>query len=101
MNTANAIAVGLLLSSFALLGTWAGTVGNVSTENTLNVRQVAAAAKPDCPYEDQTGGLGGQAGSCSFECGPGTISLSVSADDGDAGVSGSGHCGDGALHCTG
>src|SRR5687767_6272648 len=102
MNTANAIAVGLLLSSFALLGTWAGTVGNVSTENNvLRKVDVNDPTSQSCPYEDQTGGMGGQSGGCSFECSPGTISLSVSADDGDAGVSGSGSCGDGSLHCTG
>lgn len=104
MNTANAIAVGLLLSSFALLGTWAGTVGDVQPENAVKARLPAVVAKAGtqpCPYEDQTGGMGGQSGGCTFSCSRGTISLTVSADDGDAGVSGSGNCADGSLHCTG
>ncbi len=99
MNTANAIAVGLLLSSFALLGTWAGTVGEVRTNNALG--DVGGKATAPCPYEDQTKGMGGQAGSCTFSCAIGPFSLSVSADDGDAGVSGSGSCGGGAAHCAG
>lgn len=98
MNTANAIAVGLLLSSFALLGTWAGTVGEVRTNNALG--DIGGKAAP-CPYEDQTAGMGGQSGTCTFSCAVGPFSLRVSADDSDAGVSGTGSCGGGGAHCTG
>lgn len=101
MKTTNAIALSLVLASFALLGTWAGTQATVRTTDSLAGNVAGAAGSTPCPYEDQTGGVGGQSGSCTFSCGPGTISLSVSADDSDAGVSGSGSCGDGDLHCNG
>lgn len=57
----------------------------------------------DCPYEDKTSGVGGQSGDCHFVCkGPGTADLSVSAQDEDASVSGSGTCaGEPLLHCAG
>ncbi len=56
-----------------------------------------------CPYEDQTKGWGGQAGSCAFECpGPaGTFNLQVQADDKDATVSGTASCGPHDIHCDG
>jgi hypothetical protein len=99
MKKGKAIAATLVLASFALLGTWAETVTNVQTTDRIGGFLQGAGLSQSCPYEDQTGGMGGQSGSCDFECGPGGISLSVSADDSGATVSGSGSCGGGSMHC--
>jgi hypothetical protein len=63
---------------------------------------VGTAKDAACTAEDQTGGFGGQSIACSFVCpdAPGTISVSVDADDSDAQVSGTADCGDSA-HCSG
>lgn len=57
----------------------------------------------DCPYEDQSGGFGGQSGSCSFDCpgGAGTLTASIDADDAQAQVSVTGSCGVHDAHCSG
>ncbi len=56
-----------------------------------------------CTAQDQTGGVGGQTVKCAFVCpdGPGTVSVSVDADDNDAQVSGIASCGDGNAQCSG
>lgn len=63
---------------------------------------VGTAQDAACTAEDQTGGVGGQSIACTFVCpnAPGTISVSVDADDSDAHVSGTADCGDSA-HCSG
>lgn len=63
---------------------------------------VGTAEDAACTAEDQTGGFGGQSIGCAFVCpdAPGTISVSVDADDNDAQVSGTADCGDSA-HCSG
>lgn len=56
-----------------------------------------------CDAEDQTGGVGGQSISCGFTCpeNPGTVSVSVNADDNDAQVSGTADCSGDTAHCSG
>jgi hypothetical protein len=56
-----------------------------------------------CSDEDQSGGFGGQHVGCDFSCsdGAGAVSISVRADDSDAGVSGTASCGGGQAHCSG
>jgi hypothetical protein len=100
MKGTNVIAVGLVLSSFALLGTWAGTTGNVRVTDEALISNTANQSK--CPYEDQSSGLGGQSGECVFACRGGVTGLGVTADDDGAGVSGTGYCNEqGVLHCSG
>ena len=54
----------------------------------------------DCPYEDNTGGFGGQSGNCAWTCeGPGFGYLDVDAVDPDASVHGEGECLDATLLC--
>ena len=64
-------------------------------------RPIEMAEDLACTAEDQSGGVGGQSIGCTFVCpdAPGTISVSVDADDSDAQVSGSADCGDSA-HCS-
>lgn len=60
-----------------------------------------------CSAEDQTNGHSGQSVSCAFTCpsgsgsSAGTVTVSVEADDRDAGVSGTGSCPGGSAHCSG
>lgn len=60
----------------------------------------AALVAVSCPYQDNSGGVGGQEGSCTFTCDKtDTIHIKVDAKDKDAMVSGTGQCGGGHLSC--
>lgn len=81
--------------------------GNL-TGTAVNAKEAVQSIADDptsltCTAEDQTGGVGGQSIKCAFKCedGPGTVSISVDADDNDAQVSGTAACGDGNAHCSG
>lgn len=65
--------------------------------------QVMVGSEPACTDSDQSGGFGGQHVSCTFSCpaGPGSIAVSVDADDSDAQVAGDAKCGGASAHCSG
>lgn len=53
-----------------------------------------------CPDDDQSGGISGQSGSCTFTCkGFGLVYIEITADDTDAEVSGTGECGTAHVSC--
>lgn len=74
--------------------------GALVDKNSLNV---PLGEGDSCTAEDQSGGMGGQSVRCSFNCpsDPGTVSVSVDADDNDAHVSGTADCGGDSAHCSG
>lgn len=69
----------------------------------LAVMAIPTATADGCPDEDQSGGVGGQHISCSFDCaGPGgTFEAFIDADDSSAKVSVTGICGAAEAHCSG
>lgn len=72
----------------------------------LNLRGVPSTDSVEdatCQDEDQSAGTGGQKVGCTFTCpnAAGSISISVSADDSDAQVSGTAECGTDSAHCNG
>lgn len=60
------------------------------------------APEGTCEYEDQSGGFGGQSGTCTFSCKENQfITASATADDEDADVSVSGTCDGVTARCSG
>lgn len=97
MTSCRTLSIALALAMLA--------VPMVSAQTTIgsdSIVQMAKEPAKSCSYEDQSWGVGGQGGTCTFTCEDhDAISVSVEADNQDASVSGTGDCGGINVHCTG
>jgi hypothetical protein len=101
------VAVGLVVSSFALVATLAAhTNSEPKVANSIGDaggdQNLIEAAATQCPISRSSSGVGGSSASCTVTCkAMDFLVISVSSADGDASVYGNGQCGNARASCSG